>query len=103
VASRTCGGVSHSRSSKIRRISVPLSLVPPCPSWIGSYLEHIGTLSHKNAGGIDRGFLGLKCLHNGIVTSVAMGKIPWLLNLFLSTEGLCRPGKLEGARRQFPF
>src|SRR5215469_11296177 len=38
-ASRTRGGASHSviraRASKIRRISVPLSLVPPCPSWIG--------------------------------------------------------------------
>src|SRR2546430_14048847 len=36
------------------------------------YLEHIGTLSHKSAGGIDRGFLVLKYLHNAIATSVAM-------------------------------
>ena len=41
------------------------------------YLEHIGTLSHKSAGGIDRGFFRLKYLHNAIATSVTMGKIPW--------------------------
>jgi len=41
------------------------------------YLEHIGTLSHKSAGGIDRGFLGLKYLHNAIAASVTMRKIPW--------------------------
>ena len=41
------------------------------------YLEHIDTLPHKSAGGIDRGFLGLKYLRNAIATSVTMGKIPW--------------------------
>jgi hypothetical protein len=40
------------------------------------YLEHMGTLSHKSAGGIDLGFFPLKYLHNAIVTSVTIGKIP---------------------------
>ena len=41
------------------------------------YLEHIRARSHKNAGGIDRGFFRLKYLHNAFATSVTMGKIPW--------------------------